>query len=285
MSLIYKKKFIVLFLLSIALLVNFRKIETYLIVRSCPIPKQAGNDKFYSQSFEDYILSMVFADIDKGTYIDIGANNPMSGNVTRFFYEKGWTGINIEPIKRWYEVLLKERSRDVNLNIGVSNKEGELEFFHIENAEVLSTFNPKVAATHAKQNMPSTSYRVQVQSLNQILSDHPLKEINFVKIDVEGVEKEVLEGIDFKKHRPQVFLLEATEPNSREPSHQPWEPILLANDYEFVFFDGLNRYYLAKEHHKDLIKNYKRAAECALAIKRYYKVFRGFYEMIYNKDL
>ena len=71
--------------------------------------------------------------------------------------------------------------------------------------------------------------------------------IDFLKIDVESHEREVLEGADWGRYRPRVVLVEATRPQTSIPSYEHWEPILLSADYLFAFFDGLNRYYVRAE--------------------------------------
>src|SRR5262245_64192418 len=76
---------------------------------------------------------------------------------------------------------------------------------------------------------------------------HP-EPIHFLRIDVEGAEKAILQGADFGKIRPWIILVEATLPNSQEESYSDWEPLLLNAGYEYAYFDGLNRYYVAGEH-------------------------------------
>jgi FkbM family methyltransferase len=288
----YRKIFTVFFLFILSFFIlsktnSYNKIRSYFILRDCPLCKQLGNDKLYSQSFEDYILSIVFANKEKGNYVDVGANNPLGASVTLYFYEKGWKGINIEPQKKWYDALNKERPKDVNLNIGISNKEGILKFYHFESAEPLSTFDREIAENHSKDGkLKYIELDIPVLTLTDVLIKNPFPEIiNFIKIDVEGLEKEVLEGLDLTNFRPQVFVIEATLPNTSIPSHEPWEPILLNNNYEFMVSDGLNRYYLAKEHKEELLNNFIKAAKCTWATKKYYKYFKDHSAVTYNPEL
>ena len=75
-----------------------------------------------------------------------------------------------------------------------------------------------------------------------------MKEVHFLKIDVEGAEGTVLEGIDLECIRPWIILVESTEPNSPVTAHHNWEELLTSRRYEFVYFDGLNRFYISEEH-------------------------------------
>ena len=88
-------------------------------------------------------------------------------------------------------------------------------------------------------------YLIEMRTLTSILDEYYNNgDIHFLKIDVEGFEKETLEGIDFSKYRPWIIVIESTKPNSQEPNHDQWEKIVLDNNYIFVYFDGLNRFYL-----------------------------------------
>ena len=93
-----------------------------------PIPRQGGNNNFYAQFYEDYILSIVFSDIEKGFYVDVGANSPDFDSITKHFYLKGWNGINIEPIKKVFDKLVINRPDNINLNCAVCNNDGETDF-------------------------------------------------------------------------------------------------------------------------------------------------------------
>lgn len=236
------------------------------IYASCPLPKCAENQNFYSQFFEDYILSIVFEDIPYGTYIDVGAYSPDLHSVTNFFYKKGWNGINIEPIYSRYEELSKARQRDVNFNVAISDQKTVLNFYHILDGEGLSTFDEKLFDNAKKQGFQYRIEQVQVMTLNQILELFPLPMINFLKLDIEGFEKFALRGIDFSKYRPQVLIIEATYP-------EEWDPLLVNNGYIFVMSDGLNFYYLAQECYEQFKDKFFIAFTCANQANEQYKVW------------
>ena len=84
-------------------------------------------------------------------------------------------------------------------------------------------------------------------TLEQVFALAEGRTVDFLKVDVEGMEKEVLGSADFKHVRPRVVVVEATEPNTQIPTHDAWEPLLTAKDYALVLFDGLNRFYLRAE--------------------------------------
>ena len=250
---------------------------------SCPISKAAGGHEFYSQYYEDFILSIFFKDITKGNYIDVGANNPNNDSVTKYFYLRGWRGINIEPLHQRYLELVKYRPEDVNLNIGIAEKSTNLVFSAIFKKnrpalDVLSTFDPAVLKKALQDGYSAESFLVPVKPLNEVLQTNPLRAIQFIKIDVEGMEDKVLNSINLSKYRPWVFIIEAVEPRTFIRADGKWKGTLTNNNYVFVMFDGLNAYYVAKERYQQLHENIKKAYTCTSVANNKYHVIHNVLE-------
>jgi FkbM family methyltransferase len=202
----------------------------------------------YAQNFEDVVLWRALKHIDRGFYIDVGANDPDHESVTKAFYEQGWRGINVEPVPQWFERLEKARPRDINLQLALGAESGEITLYEIPDTG-LSTAEKKFAERHqAELGFQSRELRVKMDTLSRVCESFHLAPIHFLKVDVEGAEKAVFQGADFGKIRPWIILVEATLPLSREESYSDWEPLLLNAGYEYAYFDGLNRYYVAGEH-------------------------------------
>jgi FkbM family methyltransferase len=207
----------------------------------------------YAQNYEDVMLWRALKHVEKGFYIDVGANDPVIDSVTKAFYDRGWRGINIEPLKSHFEDLSLARERDINLQVAVGEQHGQIELWECE-IRGWATASSEVIAKYESQGRVGVYHKVPVLPLKDICSQYSEKEIHFLKIDVEGFEENVIRGMDFLVYRPWIVLVEATKPNSIEENHFLWEPILKNNGYLFAYGDGLNRFYLALEKHELLEK-------------------------------
>jgi FkbM family methyltransferase len=201
----------------------------------------------YAYNHEDVLLSRVFAGQSQGSYIDVGASHPRYGSLSCHFYERGWSGVNVEPIPELFGAFPSERSRDVNLNVGLSDQAGQRPFYQVVGEEGLSTFVAAQAEEYRAQGRTIRERTVPVLTLADVCARHVPGPIDFLSIDVEGHERAVLAGGDWRRWRPRVVVVEATRPWSTVPTHHLWEDILLAADYRFGAFDGNNRYYVRAE--------------------------------------
>jgi FkbM family methyltransferase len=209
----------------------------------------------YSQNLEDVLLWRALQHIPSGFYIDVGANDPTTDSVTRAFYERGWHGINIEPLEQHQRDLAHERPRDINLACAAGAAHGEIEIWECS-VRGWATGADEVVTQHMSAGHDGVFRKVPVVPLKEICALYANGEIHFLKIDVEGMEKEVIEGMDFQQFRPWILLIEATRPNSPEHVHHEWEGMLGNARYLFAYDDGLNRFYVAEEH-GDLLEAFR----------------------------
>ena len=201
----------------------------------------------YAQEYEDIVLYAILGDVWDGFYIDIGANNPSNMGVTKFFYDRGWHGINVEPLREQCMLLEQERPKDINLCVGVGNLEDcKIGMRPMYERGGLSTFDSSVASKMSFDKTDEKHFK-PMMNLTDIhrLYCTPYQTIHFCKIDVEGYERRVLEGIlDWEIFRPWIFVIEATKPETLIPSYGEWEAILTAHQYMYAYHFGCNRYYI-----------------------------------------
>jgi FkbM family methyltransferase len=202
----------------------------------------------YTQNLEDYHLSLAFAGQASGTYIDVGAGHPVADNVSFWFYERGWRGIVIEPQADLAGLYARLRPRDTAVCGLIGRQDGDIDFHVVDRLHGFSTTVEHVAQEAKKFGVGYRTIRMPVVTLARLCEAHHVNEIDFLKIDVEGGEADVLHGSDWSRFRPKVILIEAVTPGSGEPAWGEWEPFLLSRGYRFALFDTLNRFYVAQEH-------------------------------------
>ena len=198
----------------------------------------------YSLNYEDVILHRLFPQRQHGFYVDVGAGHPRFENDLYALYERGWNGINIEPNEGFFALYEQVRSRDLSLCMALSDVAGPpLTYYEIEGSG-LSTCDQEQAKEHAARGHKVTVRSVPVGTLAGILADAGAREIDILKVDVEGFEQKVLDGNDWERFRPSVVLVEATYPESPERRPTKIRGFLEQRGYRHVLFDGLNDFYL-----------------------------------------
>ena len=204
----------------------------------------------YTRNFEDVILQRVLADVPQGWYIDVGASAPAGDSNTCALYQKGWRGVAIEPLPHFPKMWRQIRPEDVFLSAAVGEQAGRTTLHVYDKySQVSSCLSDTVDHNRQRHGVqPDRSIEVAVLTLNQVIAEHlPGRPLHLLSIDVEGMELQVLRGLDLTRHRPWVLVLEAVLPGTQTPNHQAWEPYLLAANYWMAYFDGANRFYLAQE--------------------------------------
>jgi FkbM family methyltransferase len=201
----------------------------------------------YAQTREDVLLWRALHNVHCGFYIDVGAHDPTALSVTRAFYDHGWHGINVEPDPSYAEKLRQERPRDVTLEVALGDSAGSATLYEFGDTG-LSTLVKEIAEGHITAGFKATERRVPLTTLAELLNDLGEQTVHFLKIDVEGFELQVLRGADFKRVRPWIVLIEAVKPMTTISNYGSSEALLLEEGYDFAYFDGLNRFYVAAEH-------------------------------------
>lgn len=199
----------------------------------------------YAQNFEDVMLWRALHKVSPGFYVDVGAQDPLVDSVSRAFHDRGWRGIHVEPVSKYAELLRRQRPGDDVIEAVVSQMQGLVPFFEVAGTG-LSTANARIANGYSERGLDVVQRLKPSISLDDIALSVD-GDVHWLKIDVEGHERDVLESWN-SAFRPWILVVESTLPMSQCQSHQSWENIILDKDYKFVWFDGLNRFYLHKNH-------------------------------------
>ena len=211
----------------------------------------------YAQNMEDAMLWRALRHLPTGFYVDVGAQDPVFDSVSKAFYDAGWRGAHVEPVAEYAELLRKARPDEQVFQVALGVKAGTQKFFVVPNTG-LSTSIKSIADRHRKErNYEVTEIRVPCLTLDQVFEAANRPDIHWLKIDVEGAEREVLSGWNAKRFRPWIIVVEATLPNSTIENFKQWEHLVLDADYRLVYQDGLNRFYVSAEHAGELAPSFK----------------------------
>ncbi|WP_162245200.1 FkbM family methyltransferase [Geodermatophilus sp. Leaf369] len=185
-----------------------------------------------------------------GRYVEVGANHPTTSSITRAFYDRGWRGIEIEPVTAFVEAYRSERPGDTVVQAAITADDVDSVVVHVVAGTGLSTLDDSIIERHRADGWEANDEIVPARTLDDVLDEHLTVQdpIHFMVVDVEGSEATVLESVDLDRWRPWVLVVEATAPNSTTQTHAEWESIVVGAGYEFCLFDGLSRFYVAAEH-------------------------------------
>ncbi|WP_026998807.1 FkbM family methyltransferase [Eisenibacter elegans] len=193
--------------------------------------------KTYSQEGEDLILQKIFATKSKGFYVDVGAYHPKTFSNTYHFYKKGWQGINIDPNPNSIRKFRRFRKRDININMGIASTNTPLTYYMFA-ASALNTFSEKVYLERLAQKASQFlgTQTIPTIGLAQLLEKHlpQHQPIDFMSIDVEGLEMQVIQTNDWQVYRPKVVLIEEYTKNLTSLDDSEVFRFFSANGYHFL---------------------------------------------------
>lgn len=187
----------------------------------------------YAQEGEDMILRRIFETQTTGFYVDVGAHHPQRFSNTYFFYQRGWCGINIDATPGGMALFEQERPDDTNIEAAIANGTHELSFF-IFNEPALNTFDAELArqregATYTVLRTEKIATRTLADVLACAL---PIDQtIDFLSIDVEGFDFDVLRSNDWQRFRPRYVLVECYEPDLESVLHTDLHHFLIGYNY------------------------------------------------------
>lgn len=171
-----------------------------------------GQKSSYSQTGEDLIIWFVceVIGIEKPSYLDIGAHHPFKMSNTALFYEKGCRGVNVEANPLKHMKFITCRKEDINLNIGIADKAGILDFY-VMSDDKLSTFSEKESKELVAKGYCTICevLRINTLTINQVISEHCSDKCpDILSVDTEGIDFEIVSSLDFSKHSPAVICIE-----------------------------------------------------------------------------
>ena len=200
----------------------------------------------YGEFGEDILINRILKNIKTGRYVDVGCYHPFKGSLTVQLYKRGWRGINIDLSKSSIDLFNLVRKKDINLNIAVSDFNGQTNYFenspiNQQNSLIKSNDNQKMIKTDCK-------------NLNFILGENKFEKFEYLNIDVEGSESNVIKGIDFKKYKPILITVENNNLHIKDYIQSEVYKILTENNFTFIGKIGVTNFFLKNENAKDFQK-------------------------------
>lgn len=192
--------------------INFPRVYYWLVFIKHSLLYSSFYHKSYAQFGEDILTKHLFEEGYKGFFVDVGAHRPVQHSNTFYFYNKGWRGINIDATPGSMKLFRALRPKDINVEAAVSDKNESLTFFCFDQP-LLNGFYDEA---EVQKNVRERKYRlisktkIETRTLTQILDQYlpPRQPIDFLSIDVEGLDLSVLRSIDWSRYRPKVILIE-----------------------------------------------------------------------------
>ena len=202
--------------------------------------------KIFSQEGEDLFLIDFFKNQNEGFYVDVGAFHPFRINNTYALYKKGFRGINIDISATSIDLFNFARPDDINLNLGASNKNENKVFFSKKNLSFHNTFSKSLAESDIQKEPFKKEYTVECKPLTKIIDDTKFfnKKIDFLNIDAEGHDYEVLIGLDLKKYSPKIICIEISplvDEKNKDYKNTEIFKFLSKNNYELIW-KGFNSF-------------------------------------------
>lgn len=204
----------------------------------------------YSLTSIDLVVDYIFKK-NNGIYIDVGCNHPVYNNNTYLLNQKGWVGINIDIVKKSIELFNLFRKKDLNINLAISSKKTILEYINFHEKSPINKIK-----TSENQNLHSSENvkKIKSDTLDSIIEKSPFKnkKIDFVSIDVEGHEIEVIKGFNLKKYKPSIIVIEYLDTSLKkiEIKNFSLQNIINSEIYKLMIN---NNYHMVNWLHSDLI--------------------------------
>jgi len=200
----------------------------------------------YGEFGEDILVNRILKNLETGKYVDVGCYHPYKGSLTAQLYKKGWKGINIDLSKSSIDLFNLVRKEDINLNLAVSDFNGQTSYF--ENSPI-NQQNSLI-----KNNDNQKKIEIDCKNLNLILEENKFEKFEYLNIDVEGSEQNVINGINLSKYSPILITIENNNLHINDYIESETYKILIKNNYTFISKTGVTNFFLKNEYAKNFLK-------------------------------
>lgn len=203
------------------------------------IYKNKKPNTHYGEFGEDVMINRIFKDKKFGFYVDIGAYHPFKGSLTQKLYKKGWKGINIDISKTSIDLFNLARRKDMNINCAIGKITKDTIFYQN------SPINQQNSLQ--RQNPSQKEIKIKCFTLNEILVSNQIESVDYINIDTEGTELDVIKGIDFKKIKPSLLTIEDNDFDISSNVKKEKIDYMKNQGYELINIIGVTMFFFKKE--------------------------------------
>ena len=211
----------------------------YWLYKIQKIYKNKKPNSHYAEFAEDVMVNRILKKIKKGFYVDIGAYHPYKGSLTYNLYNRKWNGMNLDISKSSIDLFNIARPSDININCAVSEFNGET--YYYENSPI-NQQNSLISQDDNQKKIKIQSYK-----LSEILKMQNINSVDYINIDTEGNELEVLMGIDFDKINPTLFTIEDNSFDLNNEIKKKKIIFLKEKNYELINIIGVTMFFVKKD--------------------------------------
>lgn len=229
----------------------FKRIVFTILPREF-VEKLSTGNKSYSQEGEDVVLNRIFDKQSTGFYVDIGAHHPKRFSNTYFFYQKGWRGINIDPLPGVEHSFKEIRPRDIFISAGISDQKEELKYYQFKEP-AFNTFDEVLAEERKQKSEQVGVVSVPCFRIDELLHQNDVSSLDFMSIDVEGFEMNVLNSNDWDRYVPKVIVVEILDFDFLTFPENPIYQFLASKGY-FIFSKLFHSVVFVHHEYSNLVK-------------------------------
>ena len=211
----------------------------YFFYKLLKIQRNKSPSHHVGEFAEDIFIGRLLKDIQNGKYVDVGCYHPFKGSLTAKLYQKNWSGINIDISKTSIDLFNIARKKDINLNCAISNFNGKTFFF--QNG-IINQQNSLL-----KSNENQVKVDIDCCTLNSVLESHGFNNFDYLNVDVEGTELDVIKSIDLIKYRPKLISIENNELLLEEYFKSEIYKLLDQNNYVFINKIGVTNFFIIND--------------------------------------
>jgi FkbM family methyltransferase len=216
----------------------------YFFYKRIKIFRNSFKNSHLGEYGEDIFIRRFFKNLKSGTYVDVGCYHPIKGSLTYCLYKSGWSGINIDLSQTSIDLFKISRPKDINVRAAISNFDGETHYYE----------SGKINQQNSLEGNNENKIKIEAYKLNTLLEKFKINKIDFLNIDAEGHDFNVISNFDFIKYKPKLISIEHNSYDFVEFLKSDIHNLLVKNKYFLTSKYGVTSLYIDSKFKDDINK-------------------------------